>query len=204
MVGADENELEKKVIHHKIISDPHLPSDQEEQPLIEVYPEIKPEERRPSNEVPPLMAARIVMLLGIAIMISGAIYAFSSSMTPWHLHRITGQPSAPEGVVSSIISEGEAAIFFSLYRVVGYTNIAVGLSVFFLGRMQLKDSGSRLAPEVLWSLLPLLTLPSGSALVEAFKVGLSVTPWYAPAAGLFLGLLAWRSLFLFSPKTRSP
>ena len=143
------------------------------------------------------------MVLGIAMMISGGIYAFSPSMTPWHLHRITGEPNSSQQHIDSIISEGEAAIFFSLYRVVGYTNIAAGFTVLLLGRLQHRTAGLRTPPEMLWALLFLLTLPAGSALVESWKVGLSVTPWYAPAVGLILGLFACRSLFRSNPPSHS-
>ena len=128
---------------------------------------------------------------GLSLIISGCIYAFSPTFTPWHSMAIG----------NNIVADGTQRVLFSLYRVVGWTVIVCGLSVILLSHGMFISSRKGLYfienNMILWLILFLLALtPTTSSLIVSFQVGWRFCPWYMPALGI---LICLPSLYILKP-----
>ena len=118
---------------------------------------------------------------GISLIISGAVYAFNPSYTPWHA-QVIGNDPLPSGAVR---------VLFSLYRCVGWSVIACGLSTILLTYLRLltRDCANYDAKHdrIVWLVIFFLSFtPAFASLVVSFQVGWNACPWYMPALGCLL------------------
>merc|ERR1712110_243248 len=121
---------------------------------------------------------------GVGLLISGSVYAFSPTYTPWH-HIAIGDAES--------VTPGAAAVLFSLYRVVGWTVMACGLSVILLTR-HIHNENVPFHGTIRIVLGILVITPALSSFIMSFQVGWRICPWYMPALGLVLcGLAFWKT-----------
>lgn len=137
-----------------------------------------------------MQIAWLLVFHGLCMIISGSIYAFSPTYTPWHKIAIDNH----------ILSDGAQRVMFSLYRVVGWSVMICGFSVallswstFIVNRRSKYYIQNNLP---IWITILLLSLiPTTSSLIVSFQVGWKVCPWYMPALGVILASFACHNLY---------